>query len=55
MQYIFLNMPTNIIHHYNKMKPINPNFWTRLSGELAYRNLEIEEAEWNHAIFQSWR
>lgn len=36
------------------MKPINPHFWTRLNGELAYRNLEAEEAEWNHDIFNSW-
>jgi len=37
------------------MKPINPKFWTRPNGELAYRNLEIEEADYHHAIFQSWR
>mgnify|MGYP000660110258 CR=1 FL=1 len=36
------------------MKPINPYFWTRLNGELAYRNLEAEESEWNHDIFNSW-
>jgi len=36
------------------MKPINPYFWTRLNGELAYRNLEAEESKWNHDIFNSW-
>lgn len=36
------------------MKPINPHFWTKLNGELAYRNLEAEEAKWNHDIFNSW-
>ena len=36
------------------MKPINPYFWTRLGGELAYRDLEAEEAKWNHDIFGSW-
>ena len=37
------------------MKPINPYFWTRLGGELVYRDLEAEEAKWNHDIFGSWR
>lgn len=36
------------------MKPINPYFWTRLGGELVYRDLETEEAKWNHDIFGSW-
>ena len=39
------------------MKPINPNFWTRLNGELAYRKLgnEIDEGEWKYDIFQAAR
>jgi len=36
------------------MKPINPNFWTRLDGQLAFRNLEIEERAYRTNIFSSW-
>lgn len=37
------------------MKPSNPNFWTRVNGQLVYRNLEREEAVYRHNIFPSWR
>ena len=37
------------------MKPSNPNFWTRLNGQLSLRNLEREEAVYRNNIFPSWR
>ena len=37
------------------MKPSNPNFWTRVDGRLALRNLEREEHAFRHNIFQSWQ
>lgn len=36
------------------MKPSNPNFWTRVNGQLSLRNLEKEEAVYRHNIFPSW-
>ena len=37
------------------MKPSNPNFWTRVDGKLALRNLEKEEFAYRNNIFDSFR
>ena len=36
------------------MKPSNPNFWTRVNGQLVLRNLEREEAVYRNNIFPAW-
>ena len=36
------------------MKPNNPNFWSRLDGQLVLRNLEREEAVYRNNIFPAW-
>jgi len=37
------------------MKPINPNFWTDVNGQLSLRNLEKEESVYRNNMFPSWR
>lgn len=37
------------------MKPSNPNFWTRVKGQLAYRNLEREQLVYADDVFGSFR
>lgn len=36
------------------MIPSNPNFFTRVSGQLSVRNLQVEESMYRTNIFESW-
>ena len=36
------------------MKPLNPNFWTRVAGRLQYRNLGWEESQVRHSVFPAY-
>jgi len=37
------------------MKPINPNFWTQVGGQLLYRNLCEEQKVYAKDMMGSWR
>lgn len=37
------------------MRPLNPNFFTRVEGQLSVRNLMAEESMYRTSVFQSWR
>ena len=36
------------------MTPSNPNFFTKVGGQLSVRNLQLEESAYRTNIFQSW-